>query len=100
MLYQGIKGKNFLVKLSLYNTIHLYHNPFLWIKNIALYIKALHCIEVSDGWHFKEVMHYIFFIPRRDIVLALFIHLSVCPHFCPSGTISQYLFVSFDAFLV
>ena len=47
----------------------------------------------------------IFFIPRRsqrDIVLAL----SVCPFrpsvrpFCLSGTISQYLLVRFDSFLV
>ena len=27
---------NFFVKLSLYNTIHLSHNPFVWTPNIAL----------------------------------------------------------------
>ena len=47
----------------------------------------------------------VLFIPRRsrrDIVLASSVH-SVHPSvhtFCLSGTISQYLFVRFDSFLV
>ena len=46
------------------------------------------------------------FIPRqsrRDIVLASSVRLSVRPSvhtFCLSGTISQYLLVRFDSFLV
>ena len=47
-----------------------------------------------------------FFIPRqsrRDIVLASSVRPSVLPSVhsvCPSGTISQYLLVRFDSFLV
>ena len=53
--------------------------------------------------------YYFYIIPRRsqrDIVLVSSVRTSVCPFppsvhtFCLSGTISQYLLVRFDSFLV
>ena len=68
-----------------YMTIAKWHTKFLYPR-----------YEVYRG---GGVYSFAFFIPRRsrwDIVLAS----SIRPHFCLSGTISQYLLVRFDSFLV
>ena len=64
------------------------------------HVRAFH--ENPDRIHTELT----FIIPRqsrRDIVLASSVHSvrpSVRPYFCLSGTISQYLLVRFDSFLV
>ena len=69
------------------------------------------CLSVSAvALVFNSPANYYFYIiPRRsqrDIVLVSSVRTSVCPFppsvhtFCLSGTISQYLLVRFDSFLV